>query len=83
MTFVTIAQSPFVIRIVYQGTYCLELNLLSDGLISIRDAAYGRFDRMVVVSEYTPTGGLKVCNLFLEKSRSIAILRSLYAFMIS
>ena len=36
--------------------------MLSDGLVSIRDAAYSRFDRAVVVSEYTPTGGLKVSH---------------------
>lgn len=60
ITFVTIAQSPYVVRIVYQGTYCLELNLMSDGLVSVRDGAYSRFDRVVAVSEYLPTGGLKV-----------------------
>lgn len=33
---------------------------MSDGLASVRDGAYCRFDRTAVVSEYTPTGGLKV-----------------------
>lgn len=60
ITFVVIAQSPYMLRIVYQGTYCLEVNLLSDGLVSVRDGAYSRFDRVTVVHEYNVTAGLKV-----------------------
>ncbi|XP_065205637.1 mediator of RNA polymerase II transcription subunit 14 [Planococcus citri] len=64
ITFVVIVQSPTVLRVVYQGTYCLELMLLSDGLISVRDGAYCRFDRTSAVSDYMPTGDLKA---FLSK----------------
>lgn len=76
ITFVTIAQSPYVVRIVYQGTYCLELNLMSDGLVSVRDGAYSRFDRVVAVSEYLPTGGLKSFLSKYEDEKSVLRRRS-------
>lgn len=52
-------QSATLIRIAYQGMYCLELRLKGGGMVSIRDGAYSRFDRSNVVEEFTPTQGLK------------------------
>lgn len=53
-------QCPTMLRLAYQGMYCLELKLRGIGLISLRDGAYSRFDRSNVVDEFTPTQGLKV-----------------------
>jgi mediator of RNA polymerase II transcription subunit 14 len=53
-------QSPTLLRVSYQGMYCLELRLRGGGLVSLRDGAYSRFDRSNVVDEFTPTQGLKV-----------------------
>lgn len=52
-------QSPTLIRIAFQGVYCLEVRLRGGGLVSIRDGAYSRFDRINVVMEFIPTQGLK------------------------
>lgn len=48
-----------MLRLSFQGTYCLEIRLRGSGLVSIRDGAYSRFDRSNVVEEFTPTQGLK------------------------
>ncbi|XP_054267906.1 mediator of RNA polymerase II transcription subunit 14-like [Macrosteles quadrilineatus] len=63
-TFTIMPQSPTLIRLTYQGMYCLELRLRGGGLVSLRDAAYSRFDRTNVVSDFSPTPGLKA---FLSK----------------
>lgn len=59
LSFCIIPQSPSLLRISFQGTYCLEVRLRGGGLVSIRDGAYSRFDRINVVLEFTPTSGLK------------------------
>lgn len=59
LSFCIIPQSPTLLRIAFQGTYCLEVRLRGGGLVSIRDGAYSRFDRINVVLEFTPTQGLK------------------------
>ncbi|XP_026466667.1 mediator of RNA polymerase II transcription subunit 14 isoform X2 [Ctenocephalides felis] len=58
-TFTILPQSPTLIRIAYQGMYCLEVRMSGGGLVSIRDGAYSRYDRSNVVDEFTPTQGLK------------------------
>ncbi|PSN29847.1 Mediator of RNA polymerase II transcription subunit 14 [Blattella germanica] len=63
-TFTIMPQSPTLLRLAYQGMYCLELRLRGGGLVSLRDGAYSRFDRSNVVEEFTPTQGLKA---FLSK----------------
>ncbi|XP_049820505.1 mediator of RNA polymerase II transcription subunit 14 isoform X2 [Aethina tumida] len=63
-TFTIMAQSCSLIRLSYQGMYCLELRILGSGLVSLRDGAYSRFDRSNVVDVFTPTQGLKT---FLSK----------------
>ncbi|KAL1505868.1 hypothetical protein ABEB36_005326 [Hypothenemus hampei] len=63
-TFTIMAQSCILIRITYQGMYCLELKIRGGGLVSIRDGAYSRFDTCNVVSVFFPTPGLKT---FLSK----------------
>ncbi|XP_053982530.1 mediator of RNA polymerase II transcription subunit 14 isoform X1 [Hylaeus anthracinus] len=63
-TFTIMPQCVTLVRIAYQGMYCLELRLRGGGLVSLRDGAYSRFDRSYVVDEFTPTQGLKA---FLSK----------------
>ncbi|KAJ3641158.1 hypothetical protein Zmor_027675 [Zophobas morio] len=63
-TFTIMAQSCTLIRLAYQGMYCLELRIRGAGLVSLRDGAYSRFDRSNVVDVFTPTQGLKA---FLSK----------------
>lgn len=58
------AQSCTLIRLAYQGMYCLELRIKGAGLVSLRDGAYSRFDRSNVVDVFSPTQGLKT---FLSK----------------
>uniref|UniRef100_A0A146LY05 Mediator of RNA polymerase II transcription subunit 14 n=4 Tax=Lygus hesperus TaxID=30085 RepID=A0A146LY05_LYGHE len=58
-TFTVIAESECVIRVAYLGLYCLEMRLRAGGLVAIRDAAFSRFDRTTVVSDFTPTPFLK------------------------
>lgn len=59
LSFCIIPQSPTLLRMSFQGVYCLEIRLRGSGLCSIRDGACSRFDRSHVVEEFTPTQGLK------------------------
>uniref|UniRef100_A0AAG5D4U4 Mediator of RNA polymerase II transcription subunit 14 n=1 Tax=Anopheles atroparvus TaxID=41427 RepID=A0AAG5D4U4_ANOAO len=59
LSFCIIPQSPNLLRISFQGVYCLEVRFRGGGLCTIRDGAYSRFDRSHVVEEFTPTQGLK------------------------
>ncbi|XP_063699988.1 mediator of RNA polymerase II transcription subunit 14 [Culicoides brevitarsis] len=59
LSFCIIAQSPTMIRISYQETYCLEIRFRGSGLVSIRDGAYSRFAGSNVVGEWLVIGGLK------------------------
>ncbi|KAF7268704.1 mediator complex subunit 14 isoform X1 [Rhynchophorus ferrugineus] len=63
-TFTIMPQSSTLIRIAFQGMYCLELRIRGGGLVSLRDGAYSRFDRSNVVDVFSPTPGLKT---FLSK----------------
>ncbi|XP_028152767.1 mediator of RNA polymerase II transcription subunit 14 isoform X2 [Diabrotica virgifera virgifera] len=63
-TFTIMAQSCTLLRLAYQGMYCLELRIRGSGLVSLRDGAYSRFDRSNVVDVFSPTQGLKT---FLSK----------------
>lgn len=59
LSFCIIAQSPTMIRLSYQETYCLEIRFRGSGLVSIRDGAYSRFQGSNVVGEWLVIGGLK------------------------
>lgn len=63
-TFTIMPQCVTLVKIAYQGMYCLELRLRGGGLVSLRDGAYSHFDKSNVVDEFTPTQGLKA---FLSK----------------
>ncbi|XP_059480317.1 mediator of RNA polymerase II transcription subunit 14 isoform X2 [Neocloeon triangulifer] len=62
--FTLLPQSPTQIRVVYQGVYCLEVRIRGGGLVSVRDGSYSHLDRTHVLSDFTPTQGLKA---FLSK----------------
>ncbi|XP_011505329.1 PREDICTED: mediator of RNA polymerase II transcription subunit 14 [Ceratosolen solmsi marchali] len=57
-TFVIMPQCITLVRIAYQNMYCLELCFRGDGLVSLRDGAYSRFDHSNVVDGFTPIQGL-------------------------
>lgn len=63
-TFTIMAQSCTLIRLTYQGMYCLELRIRGGSLVSLRDGAYSHFDRSNAVDVFSPTPGLKA---FLSK----------------
>ncbi|XP_065344128.1 mediator of RNA polymerase II transcription subunit 14 isoform X2 [Cloeon dipterum] len=62
--FTLLPQSPTHLRLVYQGVYCLEVRVRGQGLVSIRDGSYSHLDRTHILSDLTPTQGLKA---FLSK----------------
>lgn len=73
-TFTIMPQCVTLVKIAYQGMYCLELRLRGGGLVSLRDGAYSHFDKSNVVDEFTPTQGLKVRNeyvSFLNKAKRL------------
>ncbi|XP_003426298.1 mediator of RNA polymerase II transcription subunit 14 [Nasonia vitripennis] len=57
-TFIVMPQCISLVRIAYQSMYCLELCFRGDGLVSLRDGAYSRFDHSNVVEGFTPIQGL-------------------------
>lgn len=78
ITFGVVANSTNLLKVIYEGQYCLEITLRWGNLVSIRDGAYSRYDRTSVISEYTPTPGLKAflskyvdeTNVFRRRSQS-------------
>lgn len=58
------AQSCTLIRLAYQGMYCLELRIRGGGLVTLRDGAYSHFDCSNLVDVFSPTQGLRA---FLSK----------------
>ncbi|XP_050538100.1 mediator of RNA polymerase II transcription subunit 14 [Daktulosphaira vitifoliae] len=64
ITFGIVANSTNLIKVIYEGQYCLEITLRWGNLVSVRDGAYSRYDRTSVISDYIPTPGLKA---FLSK----------------
>ncbi|XP_013410599.1 mediator of RNA polymerase II transcription subunit 14 [Lingula anatina] len=66
--FSVIPQSSTHIRIGYRNTYCLDIHLRSNKMVSVRDGAYSWFDTSKVVEGFTPTPGLKTfLNHFVEE----------------
>uniref|UniRef100_T1GS82 Uncharacterized protein n=1 Tax=Megaselia scalaris TaxID=36166 RepID=T1GS82_MEGSC len=59
LSFTILPQSPTLLRLAYHSNYCLEIRLKSNGLVSIRDGAYSRFNQSTVIQEFTPTQNLK------------------------
>lgn len=59
-TWTIVAETPTLLRLVYQSTYCLELRIQGNSCVSIRDGAHSVFDSRTVVSDLMPTVLLKV-----------------------
>lgn len=64
-TWTIIAQTPTLLRLVYQATYCLELRIKGGGCVSIRDGAHSIFESSNVISDLMPTRLLKVHSVYL------------------
>ena len=62
-TFTVIPHSPTHLRLAYFNLYCLDVRLLGNGQVSIRDGAFSIFDKSKVLEEFLPTQGLKVKDL--------------------
>lgn len=60
LSFCLLPQTPTLIRIAYQAMYCLELRILGDGIVSLRDAAQRgeKSTKTPSVDDFTATQGL-------------------------
>lgn len=69
LSFCVIPQSSTHIRLVYRNTYCLDIQMHSDCLVSIRDGALSQFDKSKAIEELNPIQGLKAfLNKFIDKN---------------
>lgn len=59
-TWTIIAETPTLLRLVYQSTYCLELRIRGSSCVSIRDGAHSIFNSSTVNGDWMPTRLLKV-----------------------
>lgn len=57
-------QSPTRVSIVYRNIYCLNVDMLPNGLVAIRDGAFSSFETSKLIEEFIPVQGLKA---FLSK----------------
>ncbi|XP_064090575.1 mediator of RNA polymerase II transcription subunit 14-like [Macrobrachium nipponense] len=62
--FTILPQSPTRVSIVYRNVYCLNVDMLPNGLVAVRDGAFSSFDTSKVIEEFIPVQGLKA---FLSK----------------
>ncbi|XP_071549261.1 mediator of RNA polymerase II transcription subunit 14 [Panulirus ornatus] len=62
--FTVLPQSPTRVSIVYRNVYCLNVDLLPNGLVAIRDGAYSSFETSKLIEEFIQIQGLKA---FLSK----------------
>lgn len=53
-------QSPTRVSIVYRNIYCLNVDMLPNGLVAIRDGAFSSFETSKLIEEFIPVQGLKV-----------------------
>lgn len=58
-TFVPIPQSPTHIKLMFYNTYCLDVQIKSGGLVSVRDGAFSHFDQRKSLEEVQPIQGIK------------------------
>lgn len=72
LSFCLIPQTPTLIRIIFQASNCLDLRILGDGSVSLRDGAQQRADKTTKpagIEDFTATQGLLA---FLRKYTSSA-----------
>lgn len=64
-------QSPTRVNIIYRNVYSLNVDLLQNGLVALRDGAYSSFDTSKLIEEFIQIQGLKVicCAVLCVKSR--------------
>ena len=63
-TFTILPQSTTHVKIFFYGKYCMDVHMRAEGLVSIRDGAYSRFDQVKVLEDLQPIPGFKA---FLSK----------------
>lgn len=63
-TFTVLPQSSTHVKIFFYGKYCMDVHMRAEGLVSIRDGAYSKFDQVKVLEELQPIPGFKA---FLSK----------------
>ena len=63
-TFTVLPQSTTHVKILFYGKYCVDVYMRAEGLVSVRDGAYSRFDQTKVLEELQPIPGFKA---FLSK----------------
>ncbi|KAG7153507.1 Mediator of RNA polymerase II transcription subunit 14-like [Homarus americanus] len=59
-----IDKSPTRVSIIYRNVYCLNVDLLPNGLVAVRDGAYSSFETSKLIEEFIQIQGLKA---FLSK----------------
>lgn len=63
-TFTILPQSTTHVKIFFYGKYCMDIHMRAEGIVSIRDGAYSKFDQVKVLEELQPIPGFKA---FLSK----------------
>ena len=63
-TFTVLPQSTTHLKILFYGKYCVDVYMRAEGLVSVRDGAYSRFDQTKVLEELQPIPGFRA---FLSK----------------
>ncbi|KAK8734774.1 hypothetical protein OTU49_005983 [Cherax quadricarinatus] len=62
--FTVLPQSPTRVSIIYRNVYCLNVDLLPNGLVAVRDGAYSSFETSKLIEDFIQIQGLKA---FLSK----------------
>ena len=55
-------QSESRVSLVYRNTYCLNVDMHENGLVSIRDGAFSAFETSKLIEDFNPVQGLKVTS---------------------
>nr|XP_027196694.1 mediator of RNA polymerase II transcription subunit 14-like [Dermatophagoides pteronyssinus] len=69
LSFCVLPESSTHIKLIYRNTYCLDIVMYADNLVSIRDGALSNFDNSKVISDFKPIQGLKAfLSKFIDKT---------------
>ena len=72
LSFCIIPQTSNHVRLIYRNTYCVDIMILSDGLVAVRDGAFCLLDKSKVLEELSPIPGLKAfLNKFVDKNSTV------------
>lgn len=69
LSFCVLPEASTHIKLIYRNTYCLDIVMYADNLVSIRDGALSNFDNSKVISDFKPIQGLKAfLSKFIDKT---------------